>query len=68
MKLENLVFDFDRFASEMAALKDKKHFDYLVTIIGEDFGADEGLGCILPAHKFVVMVLHLTVQERRMGN
>ena len=43
MKLENLVFDFDRFAKEMQDLKDNKHFDYLVTVIGEDFG-DEGLG------------------------
>ena len=46
MKLENLVFDFDRFAAEMANLKEKKHFDYLVTIVGEDFGGEEGLGCI----------------------
>ena len=46
MKLENLVFDFDMFASEMANLKEKKHFDYLVTIVGEDFGGEEGLGCI----------------------
>ncbi|MBR3446095.1 MAG: NADH-quinone oxidoreductase subunit C, partial [Prevotella sp.] len=46
MKLEHLVFDFDKFASEMADLKDKKHFDYLVTIVGEDFGAEEGLGCV----------------------
>ena len=45
MKLNHLVFDFDKFASEMANLKDQKHFDYLVTIIGEDFG-EEGLGCI----------------------
>ena len=45
MKLNNLVFDFEKFASEMANLKEKKHFDYLVTIIGEDFG-EEGLGCI----------------------
>ena len=45
MKLNNLVFDFDKFASEMANLKDKKHFDYLVTIVGEDFG-EEGLGCV----------------------
>lgn len=29
----------------MAKLKNEKHFDYLVTIIGEDFG-EEGLGCI----------------------
>ena len=45
MKLNNLVFDFDKFASEMANLKEKKHFDYLVTLVGEDFG-EEGLGCI----------------------
>lgn len=45
MKLNNLVFEFNKFAAEMANLKDKKHFDYLVTIIGEDFG-EEGLGCI----------------------
>ena len=46
MKLNNLVFDFDKFAFEMANLKEKKHFDYLVTIVGEDFGGEEGLGCI----------------------
>ena len=45
MKLDNIIFDFDKFASEMANLKEKKHFDYLVTIVGEDFG-EEGLGCI----------------------
>ena len=41
MKLNNLVFDFDKFAVEMANLKEKKHFDYLVTIVGEDFGPEE---------------------------
>ena len=46
MKLEFLSFDFEKFASEMLNLKDKKGFDYLVTIVGEDFGAEEGLGCI----------------------
>ena len=46
MKLEFLSFDFDKFAKEMQNLKDKKHFDYLVTIVGEDFGGDDGLGCI----------------------
>ena len=46
MKLEFLSFDFGKFAQEMQNLKDKKHFDYLVTIVGEDFGAEEGLGCI----------------------
>ena len=45
MKLEHLVFDFDKFAAEMANLKEKKHFDFLVTIVGEDFG-EEGLGCV----------------------
>ena len=45
MKLENLIFDFDVFASKMADLKDKQHFDYLITIVGEDFG-EEGLGCV----------------------
>ncbi|MDY6271182.1 MAG: NADH-quinone oxidoreductase subunit C [Prevotella sp.] len=46
MKLENKEFGFDSFSSEMAKLKEEKHFDYLVTIVGEDFGPDEGLGCI----------------------
>ena len=41
MKLEFLSFDFDKFAQEMQNLKDKKGFDYLVTIVGEDFGAEE---------------------------
>lgn len=46
MKLNNLTFDFDKFETGMAKLKAEKHFDYLVTIIGEDFGGEEGLGCI----------------------
>lgn len=46
MKLDFLSFDFDKFAQQMLDLKTKKHFDYLVTIVGEDFGAEEGLGCI----------------------
>ena len=46
MKLEFLSFDFDKFAQEMQNLKQQKGFDYLVTIVGEDFGAEEGLGCI----------------------
>ena len=33
MKLEFLSFDFDKFAQEMQNLKDKKGFDYLVTIV-----------------------------------
>ena len=45
MKLENIELSFDNFTSEMSKLKNQKHFDYLVTIIGEDFG-EEGLGCI----------------------
>lgn len=45
MKLNNLSFGYDSFAVEMAKLNNEKHFDYLVTIIGEDFG-EEGLGCI----------------------
>lgn len=46
MKLENIELSFDNFASEMSKLKNQKHFDYLVTIIGEDFG-EEGLGMYL---------------------
>jgi len=46
MKLDFITFDFDKFALEMQSLKQKKHFDYLVTIVGEDFGPEEGLGCI----------------------
>ena len=33
MKLEFLSFEFDKFAQEMQNLKDKKGFDYLVTIV-----------------------------------
>lgn len=45
MKLNNIVFDNKSFADEMGRLRNGKHFDYLVTIVGEDFG-EEGLGCI----------------------
>ena len=45
MKLNNIEYGFAEFASKMAKLRNAKHFDYLVTIIGEDFG-EEGLGCI----------------------
>lgn len=45
MKLDNIVLDYGSFADEMAKLRGEKHFDYLVTIVGEDFG-EEGLGCI----------------------
>ncbi|MBR6181006.1 MAG: NADH-quinone oxidoreductase subunit C [Prevotella sp.] len=45
MKLEFINVSFDNFSKEMKELKEKKHYDYLVTIVGEDFG-EEGLGCI----------------------
>jgi len=45
MKLNNIELTFDNFAQEMTKLRNEKHFDYLVTIVGEDFG-EEGLGCI----------------------
>lgn len=45
MKLESTLLQAGDFAREMANLKNKKHFDFLVTIVGEDFG-EEGLGCI----------------------
>ncbi len=45
MKLNNIEFSLSQFVSEMSRLKADKHFDYLVTIVGEDFG-EEGLGCI----------------------
>lgn len=46
MKLNNTELTFEQFGAAMRKLRDSEHFDYLVTIIGEDFGADEGLGCI----------------------
>lgn len=45
MKLNNLEFKLSDFAAEMARLKNDRHFDFLVTIIGEDFG-EEGLGSV----------------------
>lgn len=45
MKLNPIVYSFKEFQPAMAKLRNEKHFDYLVTIIGEDFG-EEGLGCI----------------------
>ena len=45
MKIDSKILDFNNFSKEMQDLKEKMHFDYLVTIIGEDFGV-EGLGCI----------------------
>ena len=50
MKLTFLEFEFDKFHQKMQELKDKSHYDYLVTIVGEDFPkglTDEGgLGCV----------------------
>ena len=51
MKLIPLEFEFDKFQQKMQELRDKNHYDYLVTIVGEDFPkeglSDEGgLGCI----------------------
>ena len=45
MKLENKIFELKDFAAEMAKLRNEKHFDFLVTIVGEDFG-EEGLGAV----------------------
>ena len=53
MKLSFITFDFDKFTAEMQNLKDQKGFDYLVTIVGEDFSktpdyqpGEPALGCI----------------------
>lgn len=45
MKLNHLEFGFGSFAREMEKLRYERHFDFLVTIVGEDFG-EEGLGCV----------------------
>lgn len=45
MKLNNKIIELKDFSASMAKLKNEKHFDYLVTIVGEDFG-EEGLGCV----------------------
>ena len=45
MRVDCNVIEFGSFAEKMSQLKDKQHYDFLVTIIGEDFG-EEGLGCI----------------------
>ena len=45
MKLEHKLFELKDFAVQMAKLRNEKHFDFLVTIVGEDFG-EEGLGCV----------------------
>ena len=55
MKLENKVFELKDFASEMAKLKTEKHFDFLVTIVGEDFG-EEGSVCTSLLHCFISVI------------
>lgn len=45
MKLDIRPIELNVFAREMAKLKNERHFDFLVTIVGEDFG-EEGLGCV----------------------
>ena len=47
MKLENKEFGFDSFATEMARLKNEKHFDYLVTVVGEDLVQRKVLGVFI---------------------
>lgn len=47
MKLDFLSFEYDKFVSEMQNLKEKKHFDYLVTIVGEDFGPKKVWGVFI---------------------
>ena len=50
MKLTFLEFEFDKFHQKMQELKDNSHYDYLVTIVGEDFpktlSEEGGLGCV----------------------
>ena len=45
MQLDNIEFDFDSFTAGMTKWKNEEGYDYLVTIVGEDFG-EEGVGCI----------------------
>ncbi len=45
MKLNNIEVQFNHLVEEMTKLRNERQFDYLVTIVGEDFG-EEGLGCI----------------------
>lgn len=45
MKLEHKVFESKEFFGKMSSLRNEGHFDFLVTIIGEDFG-EEGLGAV----------------------
>lgn len=45
MKLTNIECKADELSEMMKKLRHEQRFDYLVTIIGEDFG-EEGLGCV----------------------
>lgn len=45
MKLDLQLIPIKGFDLEMAKLKNERHFDFLVTIVGEDFG-EEGLGAV----------------------
>ena len=45
MKLDLQLIPINGFDREMAKLKNERHFDFLVTIVGEDFG-EEGLGAV----------------------
>ena len=36
MKLIPLEFEFDKFQQKMQELRDKNHYDYLVSICGDD--------------------------------
>ena len=45
MKLDFKLTPIKGFDQEMAKLKNERHFDFLVTIVGEDFG-EEGLGAV----------------------
>ena len=45
MKLDHILTDSANAGKELARLREAKGFDYLVTIVGEDFG-EEGLGCV----------------------
>ena len=45
MKLDFNLIPVKGFDQEMAKLKNERHFDFLVTIVGEDFG-EEGLGAV----------------------
>lgn len=58
MKLTHEIFDLSSFSTEMEKLQKERHFDFLVTIVGEDFG-EEGLGAIY--------ILENTLSHERMS-